>query len=294
MLKVFNIVGSESDHRKYSISCHFRRWWKRALVGVAFWWPFSSEGSLSRSRRKYRPVLANDRAVLEMSSIDPGSTSSTSAFTDIPFNLSDCADFISFRNQKLVPTGRIGRCFDLLLLAIETSEILYKLVNKKGVIVTSKVPETGLTLEPTSDAIPNRDEVQEVENKEAENVLPDNQEIDLVGSTNEEDALDPEKMRLEEAATKAQAAFRGYLDFCCHFSLKTLYGRHLGPPLLIVDVELNLKVLLLLYFISQLLHRKYSGNFFVDLLGKWKESEYGGGQSVPVGGIAYYITAPSR
>ncbi|WVZ13113.1 hypothetical protein V8G54_017643 [Vigna mungo] len=73
------------------------------------------------------------------------------------------------------------------------------------------VPETGLTLEPTSDAIPNRDENQEVENKEAENVLPDNQEIDLVGSTNEEDALDPEKMRLEEAATKAQAAFRGYL-----------------------------------------------------------------------------------
>ncbi|QHO29086.1 Protein transport protein subunit alpha [Arachis hypogaea] len=48
-----------------------------------------------------------------------------------------------------------------------------------------------------------------------------------------------------------------------------------------------------LYFISQLLHRKYSGNFFVNLLGKWKESEYGGGQSIPVGGIAYYITAPS-
>ncbi|KAG2398774.1 Cation-chloride cotransporter [Vigna angularis] len=41
-----------------------------------------------RSGRKYRPVLANDRAVLEMSSIDPGSTSSsTSAFTDIPSNL---------------------------------------------------------------------------------------------------------------------------------------------------------------------------------------------------------------
>lgn len=43
----------------------------------------------------------------------------------------------------------------------------------------------------------------------------------------------------------------------------------------------------------QLLHRKYSGNFLVDLLGKWKESEYSG-QSVPVGGIAYYVTAPSR
>lgn len=44
----------------------------------------------------------------------------------------------------------------------------------------------------------------------------------------------------------------------------------------------------------QLLHRKYSGNFFVNLLGKWKETEYGGGQSIPVGGLAYYITAPSR
>ncbi|CAL5345200.1 unnamed protein product [Camellia sinensis] len=47
-----------------------------------------------------------------------------------------------------------------------------------------------------------------------------------------------------------------------------------------------------LYFISQLLHRKYSGNFLVNLLGKWKESEYSG-QSIPVGGLAYYVTAPS-
>ncbi|KAK2982038.1 hypothetical protein RJ640_017389 [Escallonia rubra] len=42
-----------------------------------------------------------------------------------------------------------------------------------------------------------------------------------------------------------------------------------------------------LYFISQLLHRRYSGNFLVNMLGKWKESEYSG-QSVPVGGLAYY------
>jgi len=35
--------------------------------------------------------------------------------------------------------------------------------------------------------------------------------IDTVGSINEDAALDPKKMRLEEAATKAQAAFRGYL-----------------------------------------------------------------------------------
>ncbi|XP_022723725.1 protein transport protein Sec61 subunit alpha-like isoform X2 [Durio zibethinus] len=49
-----------------------------------------------------------------------------------------------------------------------------------------------------------------------------------------------------------------------------------------------------LYFISQLLYRRYSGNFFVNLLGKWKESEYSGGQFIPVGGLAYYVTPPAR
>ncbi|XP_068669747.1 uncharacterized protein [Aristolochia californica] len=48
-----------------------------------------------------------------------------------------------------------------------------------------------------------------------------------------------------------------------------------------------------LYFISQLLYRRYSGNFLVNLLGKWKESEYSGGQYIPVGGLAYYMTAPA-
>ncbi|KAF3585741.1 hypothetical protein F2Q69_00028295 [Brassica cretica] len=47
-----------------------------------------------------------------------------------------------------------------------------------------------------------------------------------------------------------------------------------------------------LYFISQLLYRKFSGNFFVNLLGQWKESEYNG-QSIPVSGLAYLITAPA-
>ncbi|KAL2484299.1 SecY protein transport family protein [Forsythia ovata] len=41
-----------------------------------------------------------------------------------------------------------------------------------------------------------------------------------------------------------------------------------------------------LYFISQLAHSRYSGNFLVNLFGKWKES-------IPVGGLAYYVTAPS-
>ncbi|KAI3470682.1 hypothetical protein Pfo_027345 [Paulownia fortunei] len=47
-----------------------------------------------------------------------------------------------------------------------------------------------------------------------------------------------------------------------------------------------------LYFISQLLYRRYGGNFLVNLLGTWKASEYSS-QSIPVGGLAYYITAPS-
>ncbi|CAN6912890.1 unnamed protein product [Brassica oleracea] len=48
-----------------------------------------------------------------------------------------------------------------------------------------------------------------------------------------------------------------------------------------------------LYIISQPLYRKFSGNFFVNLLGQWKESEYSG-QSIPVSGLAYLITAPAR
>ncbi|KAI3970304.1 hypothetical protein MKX01_023951 [Papaver californicum] len=48
-----------------------------------------------------------------------------------------------------------------------------------------------------------------------------------------------------------------------------------------------------LYFISQLLYRRYSGNFLINVLGKWKESEYSGGHFIPFGGISYYITAPS-
>ncbi|KAF2314381.1 hypothetical protein GH714_025923 [Hevea brasiliensis] len=50
---------------------------------------------------------------------------------------------------------------------------------------------------------------------------------------------------------------------------------------------------LLLCLTSTLSPRRYSDNFLVNLLGKWKESEYSNGQSVPVGGLAYYITAPS-
>ena len=45
-----------------------------------------------------------------------------------------------------------------------------------------------------------------------------------------------------------------------------------------------------LYFFSQILYKKFKGNVFINILGKWKENDYG--QSVPVGGIAYYISPP--
>merc|ERR1712190_96496 len=46
-----------------------------------------------------------------------------------------------------------------------------------------------------------------------------------------------------------------------------------------------------LYFFSQLLYRRFKSNMLVNLLGQWQEVEYSG-QSIPVGGIAYYISPP--
>merc|ERR1711862_547911 len=46
-----------------------------------------------------------------------------------------------------------------------------------------------------------------------------------------------------------------------------------------------------LYFFSQLLYRRFKSNMLVNLLGQWQELDYGG-QSIPVGGIVYYISPP--
>jgi protein transport protein SEC61 subunit alpha len=46
-----------------------------------------------------------------------------------------------------------------------------------------------------------------------------------------------------------------------------------------------------LYFFSQVLHRKFSGNYFVGFLGKWQEYDMAG-HSAPIGGLAYYISPP--
>jgi protein transport protein SEC61 subunit alpha len=46
-----------------------------------------------------------------------------------------------------------------------------------------------------------------------------------------------------------------------------------------------------LYFFSQILGKKFKGNFLVNLLGKWQEYDMAG-HSAPVGGLAYYISPP--
>jgi len=46
-----------------------------------------------------------------------------------------------------------------------------------------------------------------------------------------------------------------------------------------------------LYFFSQLLYRRFKSNMLVNLLGQWQEQDYGG-QFIPVGGLAYYISPP--
>ena len=47
-----------------------------------------------------------------------------------------------------------------------------------------------------------------------------------------------------------------------------------------------------LYFISQLLYKRYAGNVIVNLLGRWGETPGQGTGSVPIGGLAYYISSP--
>merc|ERR1712232_1071460 len=46
-----------------------------------------------------------------------------------------------------------------------------------------------------------------------------------------------------------------------------------------------------LYFFSQLLYKRFKSNMLVNLLGQWQEIDYSG-QSIPVGGLTYYISPP--
>jgi len=49
-----------------------------------------------------------------------------------------------------------------------------------------------------------------------------------------------------------------------------------------------------LYFLSQLLWKRFPGNFIIGLFGAWRELEGSyAGHSIPVGGIMYYMTPPN-
>lgn len=47
-----------------------------------------------------------------------------------------------------------------------------------------------------------------------------------------------------------------------------------------------------IFLISQMLYRRFGDNVLVNLFGRWETSEYGYGHSIPVGGLAYYISPP--
>lgn len=68
------------------------------------------------------------------------------------------------------------------------------------------------------------------------------------------------------------------------FSIKLFYTSN-------IPIMLQTALVSNFYFLSQLLFKKFRGNFLIRLLGQWQEVEMGS-HSVPVGGIAYYISPP--
>lgn len=106
-----------------------------------------------------------------------------------------------------------------------------KITNEKAVLVPAKASEANLDPPVASHLTPNtivRNEGNlESENKEGANSshdeginFPGNQDTVTQGSTAQDAPYDPEKIRLEQAATKAQAAFRGYLARRAFWALK--------------------------------------------------------------------------
>jgi len=69
-----------------------------------------------------------------------------------------------------------------------------------------------------------------------------------------------------------------------NYPIKLFYTSNM-PIILMTALVSNM------YFISQLLYRRYKNNLFINLIGQWQEMEWGG-QSVPVGGLAYYLSPP--
>jgi protein transport protein SEC61 subunit alpha len=77
---------------------------------------------------------------------------------------------------------------------------------------------------------------------------------------------------------------RGYMST---YPIKLFYTSNI-PIILQTALVSNL------YFMSQLIYKKFSTNVLVRILGRWAEIEGGGGQMKPVGGLAYYISPPTN
>uniref|UniRef100_A0A0D9VXP2 Translocon Sec61/SecY plug domain-containing protein n=1 Tax=Leersia perrieri TaxID=77586 RepID=A0A0D9VXP2_9ORYZ len=65
------------------------------------------------------------------------------------------------------------------------------------------------------------------------------------------------------------------------YNIRLLYTS--GMPVVLLSSAVSS-----LYLVSQALYRRFGGGYLVGLLGKWSSSD-----GVPVGGIAYYVTAPA-
>lgn len=97
--------------------------------------------------------------------------------------------------------------------------------NEKDVWVASKAPEADLGLDPlvVSEApnVIDKNEMLELENREASGgrILSGDQDADIQACRQLNTLNDPERTRQEQAATKAQAAFRGFLVnfYCCNW-----------------------------------------------------------------------------
>lgn len=59
-----------------------------------------------------------------------------------------------------------------------------------------------------------------------------------------------------------------------------------------IPVILQSALVSMIYFFSQLLHGRFPRNLLVRMIGVWKESPHTG-QSIPVSGLAYYLSPPS-
>jgi len=92
-----------------------------------------------------------------------------------------------------------------------------------------------------------------------------------------------------------------FQGFKVNLNLKSKQGRGSQPYPIKLFYTSNIPIILQtalvsnLYFFSQLLYKRYRGNPIVGLLGRWHELDMAGGQvqSIPVGGLAYYVSPPT-